>query len=73
MDEVLRGINAPVDMGFRGKVDDGIKRVLGHQSVHLVDICNIGFEKFVTLAMFLRYAVEVGEVSGVREDVDVTH
>jgi len=73
MDEILRGINAPIDMGFCGKIYDSVKGVLSHQRVHLVAICNIGFEKFVTLAMFLRYAVEIRQIPGIGEDINVTH
>jgi hypothetical protein len=47
--------------------------MLGHERVHLVGIRNICFEKFVTLAMFLGYAVQIREIPGVGEDVDVTH
>ena len=46
-------IDAAVDVRFGGEIDDGIKLMLGHERVHLVGICDIGFEKFVTLAMFL--------------------
>ena len=60
-------------MRFGGKINNGVKGVLGRERVHLIDICNIGFEKFVTLAMFISDAVEIGQISGVGEDVNVTH
>ena len=71
MNEILRRINAAIDMRFGGEIDDRVKRMLRHERIHLVGICNIGFEKFVTLAMFLRDAVQIGEIPGVGEDIDV--
>src|SRR5438046_2261617 len=73
MNEVLRRIDAPIDMRFRGKIDNRIKLAFCHERVHLVSVCNIGFEKFVTLAMFLRDAVQIREIPGVGEDIDVAH
>ena len=73
MNEVLRGINAPVDVRFRSKIDNCVKMALSHKRVHLVRICNIGFEKFVTLAMFFRHAGQISQIPGVSEDIDVDH
>ena len=72
MNEIARIVNAAIDMRFRGEVNDRIKLVLGHQRIHLVGIGNIGFEKFIAIAVFLDHAVEIGEVAGIREHVDVT-
>ena len=47
--------------------------MLGHQCVHLVGICNVGFEKFVTLAMFFDHAVEIGGIARVSEHIHVGH
>ena len=64
-------IDAAIDMRFGGEIDHGKKLVLGHERVHLVGIGDIGFEKFVALAMFLDHAVEIGEVAGVGQDIDI--
>jgi hypothetical protein len=60
-------------MGFSGEIDDGVERVLGHERVHLVGIGDIRFEKLVALAMFLRDSVQVREIPGVSEDIDIAH
>ncbi len=60
-------------MRFSGKVNYGVKLMLGHERVHLVGIGNIGFEKFVAFAMFLDHAIKIGEITGVSERVDVGH
>ena len=39
----------------------------------VVAVRDIGFEKFVALAMFLRDAVQIGEISGVGEHIDIAH
>ena len=46
--------------------------MLGHQRVHRVGIRDIGFEKFVTLAMFFDHAFKIGDVTGIREDIDIS-
>jgi hypothetical protein len=51
----------------------GKKRMLGHERVHGVGVGNVGFEKFVALAMFLDHSIEIGEIAGVREHIDVGH
>ena len=66
-------INAPIDVRFGRKIHDRVKLVLGHERIHLVGIGDVGFEKFVTLAMFLDHAIQVGQVTGVSEHVDVAH
>src|SRR5436190_693158 len=73
VNEILGRINAPIDVRFRSKIDNRVKLAIRHKRVHLVRICNIGFEKFVTLAMFLRDAVQIREIPGVSEDIDVAH
>ena len=40
MDEIKWRINAAIDMRFGGKINHGIKLMLGHQRVHLVAIKN---------------------------------
>jgi hypothetical protein len=47
--------------------------MLGHQSVHLVGVCDIGFEKFVAFAMFLDHAIEIGEIARVSEHIHIGH
>ena len=73
VNEILRRINAAIDMRFRREIDHRVKLMLGHERIHLIGICNIGFEKFVTLAMFLRYAVQIREIPGVGEHIDIAH
>ena len=46
--------------------------MLGHQRVHRVGIRDIGFEKFVTLAMFFDHTVKVGDVTGISEHIDIS-
>ena len=71
MNEILRRINAAIDVRFGGEIDHGVKLMLGHERIHLIGIGDIGFEKFVALAMFLRYAIEIGEIAGVGQDIDI--
>ena len=73
VNEVLRVVDAAVDVRFGGEIDDRVKRVLGHERVHLVGIRDIRFEKFVALAMFLGDSVQVREISGVSEDIHIAH
>ena len=73
VNEVQRRIDAAIDVRFGGEIDDRVKLMLGHERVHLIGVGDIGFEKLVTLAMFLDYAVEIGEITRVSEDVDVGH
>ena len=73
MYEVERIIDAPVDVRFCSEINHCIEPVLGHQGVHRVSIRDIGFEKFVTLAMFFDHAIEIGEIAGVSEDIHVGH
>ena len=46
--------------------------MLGHQCVHQIGIRDIGFEKFVTLAMFFDHAIKVGDVTGISEHIDIS-
>jgi hypothetical protein len=73
VNEILRGINATIDMRFGRKVDHREKLVLYHERVHLVGVGDVGFEKLVTLAMFLDHTIEIGEIPGVSEHVDIRH
>ena len=45
--------------------------MLRHQCIHLVGVCDISFEKLVTIAMFLRNTIEIGEIARVGQDIDV--
>jgi hypothetical protein len=73
VDEILGIVDAAVDVRFSGEIHDRVKRLAGHERVHLVGVRDIGFEKIVTLAMFLGDSVQVREISGVREDIDISH
>jgi len=73
MDEIKWRINAAIDMRFRGKINHGVKLVLGHERVHLIGARDVGFEKLVTFAMFLDHAIEIGEITRVSQHVDVGH
>ena len=57
-------------MRFGREIDDGVK-LLRHEGVHLVGVGDVGLEKFVALAVFLDDAVEVGEIAGVGEGIDI--
>ena len=63
VNEILRVVDAAVDVRFGGEIDDRVKLMLGHERVHLIGVCDIGFEKFVALAMFLDHAIQIGEDS----------
>jgi hypothetical protein len=71
MNEILRIVNAAIDVRFGGEINYGIKRMLRHERIHLVGIRDIGFEKFVAFTMFLRHAIEIGEVAGVGQDINI--
>ena len=58
-------------MGFGGEIDDGVKLVLGHELIHLIGIGDVGLEEFVTIAMCLGHALEVGKVAGVGQDINI--
>src|SRR6266513_3092199 len=73
MNEIERVVDAAVDVRFRSKIHDRVKPMLGHQRVHLVRVRDIGFEKFVTFAMFLDHAIEIGEIARVSEHIDISH
>ena len=65
VDEILGRINASIDVRFGREIDNGVELMLEHERVHGVGIRNVGFEKFVTFAMFIDHAVEIGEVAGI--------
>ena len=71
MDEIKRRINAAIDMLFAGKINHGVKLVLGHERVHLISVRDVGFEKLVAFAMFLDHAVEIGQIARISEHVNV--
>ena len=72
MNEVKRIIDAAVHMRFCREIDDRVELVLSHQCVHQVRIGNIGFEKFVTLAMFFDHAFKIGYVTSISEHIDIS-
>ena len=71
MNEIERIVDAAVDMRFSREIDDRIKLMLRHERIHLIGICNIGFEKLVAFAMFLDHAIQIGEIARVSEHIDV--
>ncbi len=71
VNEILRGINAAIDMGFGSEINDGVELVLGHELIHLIGIGDVGLEEFVAIAVLLGHALEVGEVAGVGQDIDI--
>ena len=73
VNEVLRRIDAAIHVRFGRKINDREKLVLGHNRVHLVGVGDVGFEKLITLAMFLDHAVQIGRVSGIREHIHIGH
>jgi hypothetical protein len=72
VNEVEGVVDAAIDVRFCRKIDDGIKPMLGHQCVHQIGVGDIGFEKFVTLAMFFDHAIKVGDVTGISEHIDIS-
>ncbi len=54
------------------KLIDRVELVLGQERVHLVGIRDVGLEEFVAVAELLRHPLEIGEIPGVGEDVDIT-
>jgi hypothetical protein len=73
MNEVLRRIDAAVNMRLGGKIDHPIKLMVSHERVYLIGVGNVGFEKFVAFAMFLDHTIKIGGIAGVSEDIDVAH
>ena len=71
VDEILRGIDAAIDVRFGGEIDHGEELLLVQEGVHLVGVRDVGLEKLVALAVFLDHAVEIGEISGVGEGIDI--
>ena len=71
VNEVLRRIDAAINVRFRRKIDDREKLVLRHDRVHLIRVGNVGFEKLVALAMFLDHAVQIGWISGIGKDIHI--
>ena len=72
MNKVERVVDASIDVRFCREIDDRIEPMVGHQCVHQVNVCNIGFEKFVTLAMFFDHAIKVGDITGISEHIDIS-
>ena len=58
-------------MGLGREINNGVELVLGHELIHLIGVGDVGLEEFVTIAVLLGYAFEVGEVAGVGQDIDI--
>ena len=58
-------------MGFGREINDDIELMLGHELIHLIGIGDVGLEEFVAIAVLLGHALEVGEVAGVGQDIDI--
>ena len=71
MNEVERIIDAAVHMRFCREINHCIEPMLGHQRVHRIGIRDIGFEKFVTFAMFFDHTIKVGDVTCISEYIDI--
>ena len=72
MNKVERVVDASIDMRFCREIDDRVEPMVRHQCVHQIDIRNIGFEKFVTLAMFFDHAIKVGYITSISEHIDIS-
>ena len=73
VNEILGRIDAAIDMRLGREIDYRKKLVLEHKPVYRVGVGNVGFEKFVTLAMFLDHAREIGRITGISEHIDIGH
>jgi hypothetical protein len=73
VNEIERIVDAAVHMRFSCEIDNRIELMLRHERIHLIGICDIGFEKFVVFAMFFDHAIQIGEVARVSEHIDVGH
>ena len=71
VNEVLRRIDAAVDMRFGGEIDDRIERVLRHERVDLLGVGDVGLEKLVALAVLLGDAVEIRQIAGVGQNIHI--
>ena len=71
VNEIRRRIDAAIDMGLGREIDNGVKLMLGHELIHLVGIGNVSLEEFVAIAVRFGHTVEVGQVAGVGQDVDI--
>jgi len=72
MNEVQRRINAAIDMRFSCEINHSVELMLGHELIHLVGIGNVSLEEFVAIAVRLGHILEVGEVAGVGQDIDIS-
>jgi hypothetical protein len=73
VNEILRRIDAAIDVRFGREIDHGIKLVIGHERVHLIGVGDVALEKFVTLAVLLHHAVEVREIPRVSQSIDICY
>src|SRR5437660_12409412 len=72
MNEVQRRINAAIDMRFSCEINHSVELMLGHELIHLVGIGNVSREEFVAIAVRLGHTLEVREVAGVGQDIDIS-
>ena len=71
VNEILRRINAAIDVRFGGEINDGVKLVLRHELIHLVGVGNISLKEFIAVAVLLRHALEIGKVARVSQRIDI--
>src|SRR5438128_11461623 len=71
VNEILWRIDAAIDVRLGREIHDREKLMLEHERVYRVGIGNVSFEKFVTFAMFLNHAIEIGKVAGVSQRVHI--
>ena len=58
-------------MRFGREIHDREELVLEHERVHCIGVGDVGFEKFIALAMVFDQALETGEVAGISERVHI--
>ena len=72
VNEVERRIDAAIDVRLRRKINYGITLRSPHERIHFAGVGNVGFEKLITLAMFLGHTIEIGRISRISEDVHIS-
>ena len=71
MNEVLRGINTPINVRFRCEIYHRIKMMLMHQRIHLLAIGDVRMEKLVTLPKFLLKTRQILRVPRIGQYIDI--
>lgn len=64
-------MDAAVDMGFGGKIDDGTRLVFGKQTADEIEIANVAFDEGVAGVAF-QYG-EVFQIACVGQGIEVDH